>query len=53
MSNLLWILIVIFVIAWILGWGVFKVASGVIHLLIVVAVILLILNLIQYMRRKV
>lgn len=38
------ILFVILLIAWILGWIVFHVASGMIHILLVVAVISLVLH---------
>lgn len=36
---LLWLAIILFV-AWILGWGVFHVAGGLIHLLLVVALVI-------------
>ncbi|HEX5181213.1 MAG TPA: lmo0937 family membrane protein [Gemmatimonadaceae bacterium] len=42
---MLWTLIVILFILWILGFGVFHVAGGLIHLLLVIAVILLIVRL--------
>ncbi len=38
------ILFIILLLAWIFGWGVFHVASGLIHLLLIVAVIALILH---------
>ena len=34
----------ILVIAWILGWGVFHVAGGLIHLLLVIAVVVFLFN---------
>ena len=34
----------ILVIAWLLGWGVFHVAGGLIHLLLVVAAIVFLIN---------
>lgn len=37
-------LAVILVIAWILGWGVFHVAGGLIHLLLVVALVVFLIN---------
>ncbi|HSC32982.1 MAG TPA: lmo0937 family membrane protein [Gemmatimonadaceae bacterium] len=43
---MLWTLIVILFILWILGFGVFHVAGGLIHLLLVIAVILLIVRLV-------
>ena len=41
------ILFVVLLIAWILGFGVFHVASGLIHLLLIVAVISLILHFVR------
>ena len=38
------ILFVVLVVAWILGWFVFHVAGGLIHMLLVVAVIFLIVH---------
>ena len=40
---MLWTLFAILIILWLLGWG-FHVAGSLIHLLLVVALILLILN---------
>ena len=37
-------LAVILLIAWMLGWGVFHVASGLIHLLLIIAVIVFLVN---------
>jgi hypothetical protein len=34
----------ILVIAWLLGWGVFHVAGGLIHLLLVVALVVFLIN---------
>ena len=36
---MLWTLAVILFICWLLGWGVFHVAGGLIHILLVLAVI--------------
>jgi hypothetical protein len=41
---MLWLAIVLFVL-WILGWLVFHVAGGLIHLLLIVAVIVFLFNL--------
>ena len=46
MAGLLWAIIVIFVVLWLLGWLAFHIGGGLIHLLIVIAVILLIVNLV-------
>lgn len=40
-------LAVLLVIAWLLGWGVFHVAGGLIHLLLVVAVVVFLINFIS------
>ncbi len=47
------ILFVVLLLAWILGWGVFHVASGLIHLLLIVAVIALILHFVRGAARTV
>ena len=46
MGNLLYILAVILVVAWLLGYFAFHVTSGLIHILLVVAVIVFLLKLI-------
>jgi hypothetical protein len=43
---MLW-LAVLLVIAWLLGWGVFHVAGGLIHLLLVIAVVVFLINFIS------
>jgi hypothetical protein len=43
---MMWLAILL-VVAWLLGWGVFHVAGGLIHLLLVVAVIVFLYNLIS------
>lgn len=47
------ILFIVLLIAWIIGWGVFHVASGLIHLLIIAAVIMLILHFVRGTARAV
>ena len=47
------ILFIILLVAWILGWGVFHVASGLIHILLIVAVISLILHFVRGSTRTV
>lgn len=44
---MLWTIAAILVVLWILGFSVFHVAGGLIHLLLVVAVIVVIFNLIS------
>jgi hypothetical protein len=48
--SMLWLAIILLV-AWVLGWGVFHVAGGLIHLLLVIAVIVFIYNLVTGRRR--
>jgi hypothetical protein len=45
--TILWIIIVALFVLWILGAFVFKMAGWLIHLLLIVAVILLIVNLVR------
>ena len=40
-------LAVLLVVAWVLGWGVFHVAGGLIHLLLVVAAVVLLIQLLS------
>jgi len=42
---MMWLAIVLLV-AWVLGWAVFHVAGGLIHLLLVIAVVVFLYNLI-------
>ena len=39
-------LAVILIVAWLMGWLVFKVAGGLIHLLLVIAVVVFIYNMV-------
>jgi hypothetical protein len=45
MGNLLYVIVVILVIGWLLGMFAFHVSSGLIHLLLVVAVVVLLIKL--------
>ena len=47
MGNILYIIAVILVIAWVLGYFAFHVTSGIIHILLVIAVISVVLQLIR------
>jgi hypothetical protein len=40
-------LAVLLLVAWLLGWGVFHVAGGLIHLLLVVALVVFLINFIS------
>jgi hypothetical protein len=44
-DSMVWLAIIL-VVAWLLGWVVFKVAGGLIHLLLVIAVVVFLYNLI-------
>jgi hypothetical protein len=43
-ENMLWTIFVVLIVLWMLGFG-FHIAGGLVHLLLVVAVILLVVNL--------
>ena len=45
MGNLLWIIIIVLVVLWLLGFVAFPVGGNLIHILIVIALILLIYRL--------
>ena len=45
--SLFMILFIVLLLAWIFGWGVFHVASGLIHILLIVAIIALILHFVR------
>ncbi len=51
--SLFMILFIILLLAWIFGWGVFHVTSGLIHILLIVAVIALILHFVRGTARAV
>ncbi|HET7248867.1 MAG TPA: lmo0937 family membrane protein [Gemmatimonadales bacterium] len=44
---MLLLLVVVLVVAWIIGWGAFHVAGGLIHLLLLVAVVFLVLHFVR------
>lgn len=45
-DTMLWTIVVILVILWLLGFS-FHIAGGLIHLLLVIAIVLLVVNLIR------
>ena len=45
MVGILWAIIVVLVVLWLLGWLAFHIGGGLIHILIVIALILLVVNL--------
>jgi hypothetical protein len=52
MVGLLWAVAVVLFILWILGFLVFHLASGLIHILLIIAVIVIIYNLIAGARGR-
>ena len=44
---MLLVLVVVLVVVWLLGWGAFHVAGGLIHLLLIVAVVFLVLHFVR------
>ena len=53
MVGILWAVVVVLVILWLLGWLALHIGGGLIHLLLIVAVIVLLYNLFVGMRRGV
>ena len=47
MGNLLYLIAVVLIIAWLLGFVAFHVGGGLIHLLLVIAVIVVVIRLVQ------
>jgi uncharacterized protein DUF5670 len=45
LGSILWAVIVLLVILWLLGWLVVHVGGGLVHLLLVIAVLVLLYNL--------
>ena len=45
MANLLWLIVVVLVVLWLLGFA-FKIGGGIIHILLVIAVIVVIYRLV-------
>ncbi len=53
MVSLLWAAVVVLVVLWLLGFVVFHLAGGLIHILLVIAVIVLVYNLVVGSRRRI
>ena len=51
-GTILWIIVVVLVVLWLLGWLALHIASPLIHLLLVIAVIVLAYNLIAGRRHR-
>jgi hypothetical protein len=53
MVGILWAVVVILVILWLIGFLVVHIGGGLIHILLIIAVIVLLYNLFVGMRRRV
>lgn len=53
MGNILYILAVILIIGWLLGMFAFNVGGGLIHLLLIIAVIAIVINLVGGRRSRI
>jgi Family of unknown function (DUF5670) len=51
LSGILWAIVIVLVVLWLLGWLAFHIGGGLIHILIVIAVIVLLYNLFIGRRR--
>jgi Family of unknown function (DUF5670) len=52
LGTILWVIVVLLVVIWLLGWLAFHIGGTFIHILIVVAVIVLLYNLFVGRRRR-
>jgi len=52
LGGILWTIVVVLVVLWLLGWLALHVGGGLIHLLLIVAVIVLLYNLFAGRRRR-
>lgn len=46
MGNILWIIVVLLIIGWLIGFVAFPAIGGIIHILLVIAVIMIIFKLV-------
>lgn len=53
MSGFLWSAAIALVVVWLVAWLVLEVASGLIHLILIIAAVLIVINVIQRVRAKV
>lgn len=53
LAGILWAVVVVLVVLWLLGWLALHIGGGLIHLLLVIAVIVLLYNLFVGRRRSV
>jgi hypothetical protein len=52
LGGILWTIVVVLVVLWLLGWFALHIGGGLIHLLLIVAVIVLLYNLFVGRRRR-
>ena len=52
LGTILWVIVIVLVVLWLLGWLAFHITSPLIHLLLVIAVIVLAYNLIVGRRHR-
>jgi Family of unknown function (DUF5670) len=53
LAGILWAIVVVLVVLWLLGWFALHIGGGLIHLLLIVAIIVLLYNLFVGRRRSV
>lgn len=53
LAGILWAIVVVLVVLWLLGWFALHIGGGLIHLLLIVAIIVLLYNLFIGRRRSV
>ena len=53
MSNVLWFAAIALLVVWLLGWLVFEVASGLIHLILIIVAVLIVINILKRVRTRV
>ena len=53
MTGILWTIAVILIVLWLLGWLAFHIAGGLIHILVIIAIIVIVYNLITSRGRRI
>ena len=53
LAGILWAIVIVLVVLWLLGWLAFHIGGGLIHILLVIAVIVLLYNLFVGRRARV
>jgi hypothetical protein len=52
-GGILWTIVIVLLILWLIGWLVVHIGGGLIHILLIIAIIVLLYNLFVGMRRRV